>query len=398
MSKHLTEEQIARGLKRVDSTEEWLATDEHLSQCAECQERLAKAWDLKAALQHSIGAGSTQESKQAAHLTFEQLEAYVDGTLAAAEQEAVRSHIRVCSSCTEELRDLQLFKQELASSEKSADEGQPPSQAGPVLRWPVLLRVAAVIVVATVAAVAFLWIKATHPRDASIVVNKPAGNPGGNGSTAGPKPNPLAVEIGSLQPDEQRAVRQAIEQGAITLPHAVVELQGSREVLMGESASDGFQVLEPAGEAVIAVRPLFRWQPLKGAQGYSVVVFDSKLNPVETSPTLHATSWNPSHSLKQGRVYEWQVTARTADGNSIVAPAPPNPEARFLVLEKSKVDELEQFQQSHPDGHLVLGILYAQAGILQAGMSELEQISPGDANYNLAQKLLAHAKQLRSHP
>jgi hypothetical protein len=140
---------------------------------------------------------------------------------------------------------------------------------------------------------------------------------------------------------------------------------------------------------------VFRWQPLKGAQNYSVVVFDSKLNPIETSPTLDATSWNPDHALKQGQVYEWQVTARAAEGSSIIAPAPPSPEAKFFVLEKAKAAEIERFQAANAGDHLVLGILYAQAGVLQTAASELKQVSPSDPNHNLAQRLLTSVEEHR---
>jgi hypothetical protein len=202
-----------------------------------------------------------------------------------------------------------------------------------------------------------------------------------------------------LHPDGQRAVRQAMEQAKFTPPQILAELRGSEEKLMGESPlPHQFQVLEPVGEVVISTRPIFRWQPLKGAQSYSVVVFDAKLNPVETSPDLHGSSWSASHALKPGQVYEWQVTAKTADGNSVNAPAPPSPEAKFLVLEKTKAAEIQQFQQSHPADHLVLGILYADAGVFPAAANELKQISPGDPHYNLAQKLLTSVEELRSHP
>jgi hypothetical protein len=395
MSKHLTDEQIAHGLKGLHSAEEWIAADEHISQCPECRERLAKAWDLTVALQPQ--AALPKESKQPdEHLTFEQLESYADGKMSVADQESAQAHAKVCGACAEELRDLEAFKKKLANSAAQATTGLQPWQVAPVVRWPVLLRVAAVIVVATVAAVAFLWVKEKHPGSASVALNNPAAN---NGSPPAQKPNALAVEIASLHPDDQRAVHQAMEQGKFTPPQVLAELRGSKEKLMGESPlRNQFRVLEPVGEVVISPRPIFRWQPLKGTQSYSVVVFDTKLNPVESSPDLHESSWSTSRALKQGRVYEWQVTAKTADGNSVIAPAPPSPEAKFLVLEKTKADEIEQFQQSHPADHLVLGILYADRGVFPAAANELKQISPGDPNYNLAQKLLTSVEELRSHP
>ena len=125
MSKHLTDEQIAHGLKGLHSAEEWIAADEHISQCPECRERLAKAWDLTVALQPQ--AAPPKESKQPdGHLTFEQLESYADGKMSVADQESAQAHTKVCRACAEELCDLEAFKKKLAdSAEQGAATPQP---------------------------------------------------------------------------------------------------------------------------------------------------------------------------------------------------------------------------------------------------------------------------------
>jgi len=126
-----------------------------------------------------------------------------------------------------------------------------------------------------------------------------------------------------------------------------------------------------------------------------VAIFDANLNAVETSPLLKQPQWKPELMLKRGQVYQWQVTAMLAEGKSVHTPAPPNPEAKFLVLEQEKAGALARFQAEHSQAHLVLGILDAQSGMLAEGMLELQKIPASDADYALAQKLLKSIQEIR---
>jgi Tfp pilus assembly protein PilF len=93
----------------------------------------------------------------------------------------------------------------------------------------------------------------------------------------------------------------------------------------------------------------------------------------------------------------WQVTASLSDGKSVSSPSPPSPEAKFRVLDQKKADELSHFQAAHSESHLALGILYAQAGILEQGEHELTQVKESDPDYRLAQNLLKSIEEIR-HP
>jgi hypothetical protein len=98
----------------------------------------------------------------------------------------------------------------------------------------------------------------------------------------------------------------------------------------------------------------------------------------------------------RGRVYQWQVTAHLQDGSSLSAPAPPQPEARFRVLDRDKEEELSRFASAHPDAHLALGILDAQAGLLSKAEQQFRQVSQTDADYQPAQRLLKRIQEIRS--
>jgi hypothetical protein len=127
---------------------------------------------------------------------------------------------------------------------------------------------------------------------------------------------------------------------------------------------------------------------LQGAASYSVAIFDEGLNEVQSSSRLYTTQWQPAQPLQRGHLYLWQVTATMKDGTTVISPRSPDAEARLLILPQPKADELERFRQAHADSHLVLGLLYAQSGMLTDAQAELAKISAGDPRHDTAQALL----------
>jgi hypothetical protein len=208
----------------------------------------------------------------------------------------------------------------------------------------------------------------------------------------------------SLSAEEQTAILAVISQHSITTPAVLAGLRGPKGTLLrGTSEGARFEVLQPLGEVVLDVRPLFRWQHLAGAISYSVSIYDMNLNHVMSSRALGATQWSPDQPLQRGRIYLWQVSAKLSNGESVSSPRPPSAEARFRVLDQKKADEFDRLQalehalSSAPsESHLVHGILYAQAGLLDMGEKELILIPESDSNYGLAQKLLKSIQEIRN--
>jgi hypothetical protein len=75
-------------------------------------------------------------------------------------------------------------------------------------------------------------------------------------------------------------------------------------------------------------------------------------------------------------------------GSKVVASAPSPSETLLRIIPLKLADEMARFRQSHQDAHLVLGTLYAQAGMLTDSADELKKIPPGDSAYNTARTLL----------
>ena len=92
-------------------------------------------------------------------------------------------------------------------------------------------------------------------------------------------------------------------------------------------------------------------------------------------------------ALPRGRTYTWQVVAESA-GRRLVAPAPPEPDVRFRVLDASRAEALSA-ARSRRASHLVLGVLYAEAGLIDDAHRELLALHRDNPASRTAEALVA---------
>ncbi len=161
----------------------------------------------------------------------------------------------------------------------------------------------------------------------------------------------------------------------------------------GPAPATRLRVLSPQGVNVRTARPEFHWQPLTGARAHVVSVFTEDLAPVLRSPELPATaaSWRAGTDLPRGRSYVWQVAALVGDERQ-VAPAPPEPEARFHVLGAGEARALEQELAAAGDSRLARGVLLARAGVLDEAALALDELQAANPRSPEVARLL---KQVR---
>jgi len=199
----------------------------------------------------------------------------------------------------------------------------------------------------------------------------------------------LADEIAALPDDVRSAVSATIQHGKLEFPTNVGRSRRHTPSHAGvPAANTGFALLGPFGEATSDTRPEFSWQPLPGAIRYSVAIVDAALHPVQHSGVLRKTVWRPKHPLRPGRTYLWQVTATLPGGSRVVASEPAPSEAVLRIVPVKLTDEMARFRKDHQDSHLVLGALYAQAGMLTESEDELKKVPPSDSSYKTARTLL----------
>jgi hypothetical protein len=416
MADHLTPDGLARYVKRALSPAELIVADRHLAACELCRKQVSdpqKLEDLVTALRHDL---ETQAQLDPIHIAYEQLEAYVDNEADAADREIVDSHVELCRTCREELRDLQEFRLSLQGREASSHlrQAQQDRQLafGSTLGLKESLRPLTLhsslsgghsqaLARGTGPRTSF-WERATHfwrypgylAGVASVVAivlvvvwPVPTRRYLSKGSDTG-------RQSGSSNAEPDRYV---VAQPELQTPAELAALIGKPETLLGTATqSTPFALLAPVGTFVEDARPTFRWQPLSAATSYKITVFDSVLNEVAASPALSGTDWKPSVPLEHGKVYLWQVVA-TRGGEQVVAPAPPAPEAKFEILDLSQANSLAQVKREQPNAHFTLGRAYASSGVLDEAEREFRLVSSSDADYALAQKFIADLAGLR-HP
>jgi hypothetical protein len=438
---HITEESLNAYGKRELAAAENLAVQKHLGACEMCREKLARKFDaakMFSALRNDFAFADSADEPE--HLPYEHLALFADGKLDDVEREIAESHFAICAECSKDLTDLRSF-QTIAAAEPVA-----PKKSAEIERksfWRKLFAfdsigsfapVAAAILLATLFGAWFLLRgdkneiaqtnvnkSAPAPTISNTNVNPPNDSPNDNAlpeNSASPTVSPepenlskneplLALDDGqvtvdengnvkgleNLSPQSQKAIRQSLQTGRVSVSIAANSLSGaSGGVLMGGGNEENgvpFALDSPIGKVIRENQPVLRWKPLKDANAYSVTIVDDKFRVVADSGKLSATSWKPSKPLPRGANYSWQVTAIKADGSEIVSPASPAPQARFRVVEQTTIDEIGRLEKSGRRSHLALGVLYAQAGLKQEARREFEMLVRENPKSALARKLLA---------
>jgi hypothetical protein len=107
---------------------------------------------------------------------------------------------------------------------------------------------------------------------------------------------------------------------------------------------------------------------------------------------LTSLSWT-APPLARGQVYSWQVKA-IRDGQEFIAPRSPAPEAKFRILDRARAAEVVRARRDY-SSHLLLGLLYARAGLLDEAEHELGALQKNNPDVAVVRRLLANVRALR---
>lgn len=126
--------------------------------------------------------------------------------------------------------------------------------------------------------------------------------------------------LAKLPPELERSIKRVLLSEEIERPTTLTDLEGNKGDLRGEGNPSSFKLLSPTRIVVSDDRPVFKWESLRGAEGYRVYVSDSRSRKVADSGLLPRTEtqWSSSLPLKRGEVYSWTVGA-VVNGEEIVS-------------------------------------------------------------------------------
>jgi anti-sigma factor RsiW len=365
---HLSEDQIVSYRARSLTASEVLHVSDHLAQCEACRVRASGQANVEAAAA-AMRARLNSESEAFAHLTYEEMAAFVDGHAGAFQKGRVETHIGECPGCAAEVRGLRVVKSEIDPA---------PVKGGRAWSgWRLALTLAA----AAAGIVALGIAVRPHPSAPRRVASlprpiPPAPAPAGNIIMDGARRISISPQglVGGLDgiPDSIRLeVERSLVAQTVEVPRGVEALAARRDILMGAPPPQtGVSLLEPLGVVVETQNPEFRWKGKAGAE-YQVKVYTPDFREVATSGWIRQAEWRPPFGLRRGVRYSWQLTVRH-NGTEATAPEPPEPEARFHVLNAFSERELAATRAMSPDSHVVLGIAYAHAGLIAEARQELQ--------------------------
>ncbi|HYR29443.1 MAG TPA: hypothetical protein VEU30_13315 [Thermoanaerobaculia bacterium] len=294
-----------------------------------------------------------QRGGEASHLTYEEMEAWLDGRADRIDRELAQGHLALCPRCAAELDDLGKVRESLA----------------PKRRWWIAAAAAAL---GAILSMTFL--------------------------ARSPEPEPLLTATQPLPPEVRPTPPQskpAETVRTLTKPAILATLAGAPRTLRGTSEWAKLQLKAPVATVVLDARPRFRWMVANGANGaaeYTVAVADHETSADAASGSTTETWWRPGEPLARGRTYTWQVTVQSRDGRWTV-PQPSDAEALFFVASPATVKKIEAVPAER---HLERGIALAEHGILDDAERELEQaIKEGSEE---AGALLEEVQSWRAQP
>jgi anti-sigma factor RsiW len=434
LSDHISTQLLEGYSQRRLEAAELLALDDHLSTCPACREmwrktnpRVAELLALQASLEVADETAPT-------HLSGEELAIYAAGGLDEIDRELAESHFEVCPQCAAQAqrlraqtaRDFGAVEGSSASPGAQAPPGvlsarmtatsSPPSLQSRFLLAPLSLRVAGAVAMLALLILAFaLWLRGQ--KEGSAIVGRPsAPSPSISHSPTHPAPEAPPVKIllalndgagtitldsqgnfgglDSLSPPDQHRVKAALETGEVQISKTIKELRDSSAPNMGGSSGGALALIGPAGAVVAGRRPTFRWLPLNGATSYQITITDpaAGYKEVVSSPQLQGRKWTVDRPLERGRVYTWQITARAGDGEV------KSPEAKFKVLDPAAAGALARVNKIYAGRRLALGLLYAEAGLLDDAERELKALLIANPQSPIAKSLWLDLRSKQRRP
>jgi len=411
MIEHPTKRELDEYRQRVLTPGVFLSVHRHVSDCPHCASQCNSSEGLARDLGVLNNGLLDAPDDTPFHLSAVQMIAYARGTSDQIDLEIAESHLSICATC---LTEVQRHTKHV---EKSATFSP---RWWMINRWQPW-RVAAVVCAGIALVLFAVWLLRTKPVSRTEQVAGPIDQSSPQSSPAptsgSPEVTPEAQfalvlndgnqkvtldEQGTLAGLErlpagvQRKVQAALQTGKLEQSSALGQLNSRPSKLLSNSGNGlPFRLIGPLGHVVRNEQPTFRWRELAGAQSYVVTVTDADLNEVATSPPLNTTEWRISKPLKEGSIYSWQVTA-LKDGARITSPVLPAPQAKFKVLDRATSETLQQAQSVYPDSHLTLGVLYAEAGLLDEAEQELHVVLRNNPRARIAQTLLQNVRAMQN--
>jgi hypothetical protein len=387
MQGHLSDAQIRAYREQTLAAAELLEISDHSAGCQACRVRMASPVERRT----QVRAIQSLLEAQTAHPTYDEVAGYVDGQLSDEAAERVEIHARECQSCASDLDDLRMLRAELEAESARRKpwyrlawfSSRPIWQGSLALAGGVACLLLIVVLVRSM------------PRQGNdLQATRGAIRDGNRFVTIGEGGTVAGLE--ALPAPYRTLLERALVARQVQFPGWIAELGQGRGMLLGApGVQEPIRLLSPVGTAVEEQQPVFRWTTVPGAE-YQVSVYDSGYNLVGGSSWSSSGEWRFPQVLARDTRYSWQVHMRRG-AEEITIPAPPASEARFRVLAEDERAEVARARSGWGDSHMVMGVVYASAGLLDEAERELGLSSSQNPDSQPLAALRASVAQLRAN-
>ncbi len=276
------------------------------------------------------------------HLTYEQMDAWVEDEMDQTAREFVVAHIGLCDFCAKQLAAYESYAPVMSAPTAVPAKLVPfGERLRAAFRAPQIAMVALALVVAVLAPI--------------VIKNSRSW---GQGSSA----------TESLPVSVRQAADDILNADTPIRPQALADLPATVDPAIGY----------PASEVIEEQQPFLRWKSF--ANSYSIFVKDSVGNLIAQGEGIGSTEWKVPASLNRGAMFSWEVRA-TNSGEAH--------RASFKVLAAADEQTVMQLRSS-PTKPLVMGAVYQQFGMLTAARQEFEKLPASESG-----KFLDHLESLR---
>ena len=372
MRRHITIDELESARRSGDGIRD---IAEHVAQCRQCRAFTTSAvHDAVAALVATL-------EKLDNHLDDETVAAWVDGTLPRAAADTTRMHLEECASCADDINTVKGFR------------GVVEAEVREHVRLRRRLLAFAAVFATVLIGLAYVARRAPRTQPVQVAVVTDAIRDGDHHYKILSDGRIEGIDLPERK--WRDAVSEALTASELRTPDPLSALQGQRGKLLG--AADGSPITHltaPLGVVVEERRPLMQWRSDANAT-FEVVIFDAEHLPVARASGLRQTRWRTDRDLLRGRTYYWQVIA-TIQQTSTIAPVPPDPPAIFKVLSEEDATEIDAARRAEA-GHLVQGLLYARAGVLEEAEKEFAALASANPGSAVAAGLLRQVRSWRSN-
>jgi hypothetical protein len=383
MSEHLEKNLLQRYGQRQLGSAELISVITHLESCELCYAEFSEMFPQIIRTTAEFNQTIINRNEPF-HLDYdEHLRPYIDETNNEIDREIIESHLENCSSCSHQVRDLREFKESLELkklkqeiAEKAKESVWTKLGGWFMVNTKFLAFASLLIALGIFGLFAFfnsgnqiIEVKNLPNTNVAVPIQIPTATPAIKVVTPTPivetninKPTPTVKNVNVATPMPIPTITpQRIELAELKLPNYLKDLRTKPDNLRGnnDGKSENITIISPNGKVIRETSPTLNFTKVEGVESYEISVYDGATQIKKD--TISTNSWQIPVNLPKGKLYEWQVFAKSGDKNYLG-------QGKFYLVSQADENKIRQAKDS-----LQRGKAFAEAGLLDEAKRQFLQ-------------------------